>query len=134
MPVMFGVDRILDGRTTAVLVPGVTRDRFRASPEDSWHSIDELPIGGYAYEVDHSGHLISTQGGVCTLKNLPDKQLVIEVIITEIQLVRASELTAEHYAALGPRTMPLGFDPIEAMGDRRAWFMRVMPVSDAPVM
>jgi hypothetical protein len=129
---MFGVSDIINGVASAVMAPAVTTDRYKKTPEDTWHSLNVLEVGDTVYQVSHYGRHNSTQGEIVTLRDIKNMKVTVDVQIMEIHLVRASQLTPDELAQLGKReaTELLGFDPVEAMGDRRGWFMHVIPVSD----
>ncbi len=136
MPVMFGVDKILTGEMTAVLVPATNRDGFRRSEDDTWHAIDELEIGDSVHEVYHFGQsgadTYTAAGKVVTIKEIGNKLLHAKVMITDIHLVRANELTESEKDELGRFKLSerIGVNLIQEMGNRRGWFLRIIMVND----
>jgi hypothetical protein len=132
MPIIIGVQTILDGSRTAVLVPAVTRDRVRLTPDGDWISIDDIELGTEVYEVNHFGQHTSQKGSTWSIKDLLNRELTAQVVICTISLERANQLTDAQLATLGPRLDQgiLGFDSIEQMEDRRVWYVSIIPESN----
>lgn len=130
MAKMFGVERIIDGSKRAILAPATVGDHYKLSTDDTWHHIDELEVGSDVHAVDHYGRQQSVQGDIMTLSAI-ESTLSVDVQVMSIRLIRANQLTAQELSDLGP---PDGYgDWVEAMGDRRGWFMQVIPIVEGPV-
>jgi len=138
MPVSFGVDKILTGEVTAVLAPATTHDCYRQTADDAWHALDELQPGESVHEVYHwmQSEGNSTPGKVMIIHEIGDRMITVRVMITEIHLVHADELTEEEKDRLGrfdDITKRIGVNLIKEMGHRRARFLRIMNVADTPM-
>lgn len=127
MPITFDAEDYLTGRKTASLAPATTGDKARLTPDGSWQSLNDIPLGTEVYEVDHVGQHVSTRGGRMIMTSLNTGRQY-ELLITGIHLVRASALTPDELAELGHADRA-SFDAKfgAALGDRRAWFIRVIP-------
>jgi hypothetical protein len=132
MAALFDAEALLDGHRSAVLVPATPADRIRLTPADVRHRLDDIPIGAAVYEVNHFGHEFSQVGATMSIRSLRTGRRYA-LTVTGIHLVRCSELTPGELAELGHASRA-SFDGEfgAAMGDRPAWFVRLIPLAATP--
>jgi hypothetical protein len=132
MAAHFHAEELLDGRRSAVLIPATDADRIRLTPNDVHHSLANIPIGAAVYEVNHFGYEFSQVGATMSMRSLPTGRRYA-LTVTGIHLVRCSELTPGELAELGHASRA-SFDGEfgSALGDRPAWFVRLIPLPTTP--
>jgi hypothetical protein len=131
MPVILGIERILNGSKTAVLLPALAGlDRVQRQPGGPWQLVDQIVIGESVHEVRRP-MLTTTCGELLTVRALLPPKRTIYVLVTEIVLVRPDQLTTVQRAALGPPDLRWGVDLVEAMKSRPGWWVAILPSSNA---
>ncbi len=128
MAAMFEAEALLDGRRSAVLIPATAADRIRLAPDDVRRCLDDIPIGAAVYEVNHFDHEFSQVGATMSMRSLCTGRRYA-LTVTDVHLVRCSELTPGELAKLGHASRA-SFDGEFglALGDRPAWFVRLIPL------
>jgi hypothetical protein len=125
----FHAEELLDGRRTAVLIPATPNDRIRLAPDGARQRLDTIPVGTKVYEVLHFGFEFSQVGATLTMRSLRTGQHYA-LTVTGVHLVNCDELTPDELIELGHASRA-SFDGEFglALGDRPAWFIRLIPLS-----
>jgi hypothetical protein len=131
MPITFDAEAFVDGRRSATLAPATHSDRARLTPDGGWLGIDDIEIGTQIHEVNHFGRHTTTHGTVMHMESIVSRR-IFPLMVTDIHLVRCSDLTPDELAELGHADRA-SFDAEfgESLGDRRAWLIRVIPVEES---
>lgn len=136
-------ERILDGSKTALLMPAIPSDHYRDSPiglwpDDEWHARDDSFVHGrMVHTVSHYGPYESETGyvtatsGFISIRALPSHER-IQAQVTEIRMVECARLSETEMRELGyPDRAAYMADAGRTMQRRKAWFIRIIPLSSA---
>ncbi len=131
--IMLEAESLANGTRTAVLAPATTSDRALLSPDGEWLALDAVPLRRAVYTVTHADLDMSSRGGTITIKSIQSGRRYT-FTVTDIYLVRSSDLTAEELAALGFATRK-AFDEVwgQHLKDRRAWLIHLTPAGEVTV-
>ncbi len=138
-------ERILDGSKTALLIPAIPSDHYRTSaiglwPDDDWRARDDGFVHGrMVHTVNHYGHpadashYVTATGGFVSIRALPSRER-IQAQVAEIRMVECARLSDDEMRELGyPDRAAYMADAGRTMQRRKAWFVRIIPLSPAAI-
>lgn len=136
-------ERILDGSKAALLIPAVPNDHYRTSaiglwPDDDWHTRDDGFVHGrMVHIVSHFANYdgvigyVTATGGTISIRALPSRER-LQAQVTEIRMVECARLSDAEIGELGyPDRAAYMDDAGRTMQHRKAWFVRIIPISPA---
>ena len=137
-------ERILDGSKTALLIPAIPSDHYRTSairlwPDGDWRARDAGFVHGrMVHTISHYGPYesktgyVTATGGFVSIRALPSRER-IQVQVTEIRMVECARLSEAEMRELGyPDREAYMADAGRTMQRRKAWFVRIIPLSPVP--
>ncbi len=118
-------EHLLQGKSA--IMTGATRsDKARVGEE--WHGWDTFMHGLQVEEVNHFGRHFTCTGDTLQIRDENTQQIVCQVQVVEIKCVQTGLFNTEELSALGFDSRG-AYEVTHGTADRRAWFIRVMPVS-----